>query len=178
MDRLKLQQLDGYKRILSLGGKDTSGPQMLKTGAFRFEKAGDYGVYGITKDGKIQRKSVQSFEIGYCDMQTESSYNKAFHGIADKMIQIKEKEKREADLRDQRRIDNEQLLQDIIDGKPVTTRIKSRNIIKDFFSGKIKEILDDQNVEYYANRFAREKAEKLMSIPGGPELYIILRQSE
>lgn len=177
MDRNSLKNLPGYKRILSLGARDTSGTQMLKTGAFQFEKPGDYGTYNITKDGKVKRQSVQAFEIGFCDMKTESSYDKAFNGIADKMIQIKEKEKKEADLRKQRELDNLQLLQNIIDGKPVASRIKYKNIIKDFFSGKLKELLRDGLVEDFAARYAREKADELLAIPGGAELFYILRQN-
>ena len=177
MDRNNLKNLPGYKRILSLGAKETSGTQMLKTGAFQFERPGDYGTYNITKDGKVKRQSVQAFIIGYCDLQTEASYDKAFNGIADKMIQIREKEKREVDIQKQKELDNIQLLQDIIDRKPVASRIKCKNIIKDFFSGKLKELLRDGLVEDFAARYARERADELLAIPGGPELYYILRQS-
>lgn len=174
MDRNDLKKLPGYKRILSLGGRDTSGPQMLKTGAFKFEKGGDYGTYNITKDGLVKRQSVQAFKIGWCDMSTEASYDKAFNGIADKMIQIKEKEAREAQLNSEREEDRKQAIQNLINHKEVLSSKKSRNIIKNFFNepSKYRKLLDSGELRYIARSFIRneETFEILKDVPGAFEL--------
>jgi len=175
MDRNILKNLTSYKRILSLGAKDISGPQMLKTGAFKFEKKDDYGTYNITKDGLIKRVSTKVFKIGFCDMKTISSYDKAFNDIADKMIQIKQKEAREAQLNKEKENKREEIIRKLINGEEIFSSKKSRNIIKNFFEediSKNRKLINQNELEYIARNFIRDdkKYEILKNISGALEL--------
>ena len=148
VNREDLKQTTGYKRLLSMGAKDDSGPRQQKTGAFLFHRynlktgvKNDYADYKITNKGDVKRQSAgPAFDLGYVNMDSLSSYNEAFNDIANKMDQILTKENRAKEIEKEKQTFNKELLYNIINGKPVMTSIKYKNFIKRIFSGKMKPV--------------------------------------
>lgn len=149
--REDIKNTDGYKRIMNIKGvEDISGPIQEKNGAFEFYQKARYdsASYGITMKGKVQRTGTGTpYHMADCDMKTLTSYNNAFNIIADKMIEIKEFKKKEEDRKKEKKRKNGELIQDIIEGKPVGSAAKRRNIIKRAFQLNEKNYFDRSSNE-------------------------------